>query len=281
MSGSEWAAVVAAQVCLVLLVVLVVVIVRLERAAPRPAHRGGRLPGRGRARARGAPGSRARRRLRARPGRRHRHRRRAGRAAGSTPRRDLAYRTFTNPVVKALAVGTGTRRAVQRLTGDKPDEAREARQAAGVLMFKRATWLGVGFSLGVGTTVVAARKARQQLDRYKADAVVERVTTTVSGKASTFRDQVTAALSEGREAAKTREEESARIGRGSATRPTSPSTSSRRAATADATATPGRIAGDRRYDLSRVPAANRRRAARCLPRLLRRRAATRRSRRRA
>ena len=33
---------------------------------------------------------------------------------------DLAYRTFTNPVVKALAVGTGTRRAVQRLKGDKP-----------------------------------------------------------------------------------------------------------------------------------------------------------------
>ena len=51
-------------------------------------------------------------------------------------------------------------------------------------MFKRATWLGVGFTLGVGTTVVAARKARQQLDRYKAPAVVERVTTTISGKAS-------------------------------------------------------------------------------------------------
>ena len=33
---------------------------------------------------------------------------------------DLAYRTFTNPVVKAMAVGTGTRRAVQRLKGDKP-----------------------------------------------------------------------------------------------------------------------------------------------------------------
>jgi len=74
-------------------------------------------------------------------------------------------------------------------------------------MFKRVTWLGVGFTLGVGSTVMAARKARQQLDRYKANAVVDRVTTTVSGKASTFRDQVTAALSEGREAAKTREEE--------------------------------------------------------------------------
>ena len=33
MSGSEWAAVIGAQICLVLLVVLVVVIVRLDRAA--------------------------------------------------------------------------------------------------------------------------------------------------------------------------------------------------------------------------------------------------------
>jgi len=74
-------------------------------------------------------------------------------------------------------------------------------------MFKRATWLGMGFTLGVGTTVVAARKARRQLDRYKANAVVDRVTTTVSGKASTFRDQVTTALTEGRQAARTREEE--------------------------------------------------------------------------
>ena len=35
MSGSEWAAVFGAQVCLVLLVVLVVMIVRLDRAARR------------------------------------------------------------------------------------------------------------------------------------------------------------------------------------------------------------------------------------------------------
>jgi hypothetical protein len=57
-------------------------------------------------------------------------------------------------------------------------------------MFKRATWLGVGFTLGVGTTVVAARKARQQLDRYKPNAVVDRVTTTITDRASTFRDHV-------------------------------------------------------------------------------------------
>ena len=29
-------------------------------------------------------------------------------------------------------------------------------------MFKRVTWLGVGFTLGVGTTAYAALKARQK-----------------------------------------------------------------------------------------------------------------------
>jgi DNA/RNA endonuclease YhcR with UshA esterase domain len=73
-------------------------------------------------------------------------------------------------------------------------------------MFKRATWLGVGFTLGVGTTVVAARKARQQLDRYKPPAMLDRVTTTVTGRASSFKDQVVVALHEGRDAARAREE---------------------------------------------------------------------------
>jgi hypothetical protein len=74
-------------------------------------------------------------------------------------------------------------------------------------MFKRATWLGVGFTLGVGTTVVAARKARQQLDRYKPPALVDRVTTTVTGKATAFRDQVVDALADGRTAAREREQQ--------------------------------------------------------------------------
>lgn len=74
-------------------------------------------------------------------------------------------------------------------------------------MFKRATWLGVGFTLGVGTTVVAARKARQQLDRYKAPALVDRVTTTISTRTTTLKDQVVVALHEGRSAAKDREQE--------------------------------------------------------------------------
>jgi hypothetical protein len=74
-------------------------------------------------------------------------------------------------------------------------------------MFKRVTWLGVGFTIGVGTTAYAARKARQQLDRYKAPAIVDRVTTTITTKSVTFKDQVTEALTEGRAAAKQREEE--------------------------------------------------------------------------
>src|SRR5215218_226029 len=72
-------------------------------------------------------------------------------------------------------------------------------------MFKRVTWLGVGFTLGVGTTVVAARKARQQLDRYKPPALVDRVTTTITTRTTTLKDQVVVALSEGRSAAKDRE----------------------------------------------------------------------------
>ena len=74
-------------------------------------------------------------------------------------------------------------------------------------MFKRATWLGVGFTLGVGTTVVAARKARQQLDRYKPPAMLDRVTTTISTKSVTIKDQVVEAVSVGRAAAKDREAE--------------------------------------------------------------------------
>jgi hypothetical protein len=74
-------------------------------------------------------------------------------------------------------------------------------------MFKRVTWLGVGFTLGVGTTAYAARKARQQLDRYKAPAMLDRVTTTITTRSVTIKDQVVEALTEGRAAAKDREAE--------------------------------------------------------------------------
>ena len=124
MSGSEWVAVFAAQICLVLLVVLVVMVVRLDRAARdlRAAAADFR-----------ADAEPALEELRA-----------AVRAADFELDRvdailsgaekvtgrvdaasDLAYRTFTNPIVKALAVGTGTRRAVQRLKGD-PSPRRRA-----------------------------------------------------------------------------------------------------------------------------------------------------------
>lgn len=124
MSGSEWVAVFAAQICLVLLVVLVVMVVRLDRAARdlRAAAADFR-----------ADAEPALEELRA-----------AVRAADFELDRvdailsgaekvtgrvdaasDLAYRTFTNPVVKALAVGTGTRRVVQRLKGD-PSPRRRA-----------------------------------------------------------------------------------------------------------------------------------------------------------
>jgi hypothetical protein len=92
-------------------------------------------------------------------------------------------------------------------------------------MFKRVTWLGVGFTLGVGTSVVAARKARQQLDRYKPPALVDRVTTTVTTKTTTFKDQVVVALTEGRQAAKDREAE-LREARGLSVVPDPPSSSS-------------------------------------------------------
>jgi hypothetical protein len=131
MSGSEWVAVFAAQVCLVLLVVLVVVIVRLDRAARdlRAAAADFR-----------AEAEPALEELRAavRDADYELDRvdaivtgaeRVGGRVDSAS---DLAYRTFTSPVVKALAVGTGTRRAVRRLKGDKPEKRdhREKRRAS-------------------------------------------------------------------------------------------------------------------------------------------------------
>ena len=37
----------------------------------------------------------------------------------------LAYRTLSNPVVKAVALGAGTKRAIQRLSNDEPPPARK------------------------------------------------------------------------------------------------------------------------------------------------------------
>ena len=131
MSGSEWAAVFAAQVCLVALVVLVVMIVRLDRAANdlrRAAadFRDEAEPALAELRDAVRSADFELDRIDAIVSGAERV---SGRVDAAS---DLAYRTFTNPVVKALAVGTGTKRAVQRLKGDPPvrPEKRTKRRAS-------------------------------------------------------------------------------------------------------------------------------------------------------
>jgi hypothetical protein len=70
-------------------------------------------------------------------------------------------------------------------------------------MFKRATWLTMGFGLGVGTTVAAARQVRKRVNRYQPGALANRVTDSLVS----VRDQVSVALEEGRAAARAREAE--------------------------------------------------------------------------
>jgi len=119
MSGEEWAAIVGAQACLVALVVLVVMVVRLDRATRelRGAARDFR-------RESGPLLDELRRAVRDADYQLDRVDAIVSGAEAVTGRvdaaSDLAYRTFTSPVVKAIAVGTGTKRAVQRLKGDPP-----------------------------------------------------------------------------------------------------------------------------------------------------------------
>ena len=47
-------------------------------------------------------------------------------------------------------------------------------------MFKRVTWLTVGFGLGVGATVAGARAVKKQVDRYQPNAMVDRLTDSVA-----------------------------------------------------------------------------------------------------
>jgi hypothetical protein len=70
-------------------------------------------------------------------------------------------------------------------------------------MFKRVTWLTVGFGLGVGTTVAAAREVRKRVDRYQPNALVDRA----SDGLVRLRDQLADAVDTGREAAREREVE--------------------------------------------------------------------------
>jgi hypothetical protein len=70
-------------------------------------------------------------------------------------------------------------------------------------MFKRATWLTVGFGLGVGTTVAAARQVRKRVNRYQPGALASRM----GDSLVSMRDQVSVAIEEGRVAARAREAE--------------------------------------------------------------------------
>jgi hypothetical protein len=129
---AEWAAIMGAQACLVALVVLVVMIVRLDRAARDVRDTATDF------RAQSEP---LLEELRAAVRNADFELDRIDAIVSGAERvtdrvdaaSDLAYRTFTNPVVKAMAVGTGTRRAVQRLAGGeqsaKKRDSRSGRRA--------------------------------------------------------------------------------------------------------------------------------------------------------
>jgi len=72
---------------------------------------------------------------------------------------------------------------------------------------KRLTWMTVGFGLGVGATVAVARKAKQQAERFKPAAVVDRTTDKVVDGMVRLRDQLAAAVDDGKAAAREREAE--------------------------------------------------------------------------
>jgi len=127
-SSGEWAVVIGAQVCLVLLVVLVVMIVRLDRAASE-------LRATTRDIARQARDAIDELRVAVRDADFELDRVDAllTNAERVTDRVDaasgLADRVITSPVVKAMAVGTGTKRAVQRFTGSTPEQRRKKKPA--------------------------------------------------------------------------------------------------------------------------------------------------------
>jgi hypothetical protein len=127
-SGEEWAAILGAQVCLVAIVVLVVMIVRLDHAA-----RDLRTAARDFRRESVPLLEELRETVRSADYELDRVDAIVSGAETVTGRvdaaSDFAYRTFTSPVVKALAVGTGTKRAVQRLKGDPP-KRRSRREAS-------------------------------------------------------------------------------------------------------------------------------------------------------
>ena len=70
-------------------------------------------------------------------------------------------------------------------------------------MFKRLFWLTVGMAIGFGTSFWVYRLMRQTLDRYRPDHVAESVAQSVKA----LRDDLRAALAEGRDAMRQAEAE--------------------------------------------------------------------------
>jgi hypothetical protein len=69
-------------------------------------------------------------------------------------------------------------------------------------VFKRMFWLSVGTVLGLGGSLWAQRRFRQQIERYKPDEVTRRAVSTVRGLGADVRD----AARQGRDAMREREE---------------------------------------------------------------------------
>ena len=70
-------------------------------------------------------------------------------------------------------------------------------------MFKRLFWLTVGMAIGFGTSFWVYRLMRQTLERYRPERVAE----TVAQSVRAVRDDLRAALAEGREAMRQAEAE--------------------------------------------------------------------------
>jgi hypothetical protein len=70
-------------------------------------------------------------------------------------------------------------------------------------VFKRLFWLTVGMAIGFGTSFWVYRLIRQTLDRYRPENVAEALAQSVRG----LREDLRAALAEGREAMRQAEAE--------------------------------------------------------------------------
>ncbi len=77
-------------------------------------------------------------------------------------------------------------------------------------MFKRARWMTAGFVLGLGSSYALTRRVKRTVQRYTPPRVADRIT----GTAAHLRDDVQAAVGEGRHAMRQREAElRAEVGR--------------------------------------------------------------------